>query len=214
MKIRMWIIVGASTSFLALLFTLYIVHDWWVAKAQIEEWEQIKYNPDEFAPAELPIEIVGRQLDWYIRYPSSGRFEADHQLVENFNRETSANRGQEDGLRLVNELHLWKGGKALLHLKSDDVLHSFFVPVVRLKQDVVPGRTTKAWLTPLQSNVTWNPEAGDWKYSDEWEFVCAEHSVQGHTRMIGLLFVHETKADFLKWLKQAEEGGLQPPKGK
>jgi cytochrome c oxidase subunit II len=214
MKIRTGIIVGASIGFLAVLITIYMARDWWVAKAQIEEWERVKYKPDESAPAALPIEIVGRQFEWHIRYPNSGRFEADPQLVENFDRETSANRGQADDLHLVNELHLWKGGKALLHLKSTDVPHSFFVPALRLKQDVIPGKTTKVWLTADQSNVTWNPDSGDWKYGEDWEFACAEHSFQGQTKMSGLLLVHETKDDFLKWLKQAEEGGLQLPKGK
>jgi cytochrome c oxidase subunit 2 len=209
MKLRTWVIVAAFIGFIVALSTaLYIVREVWIAKAQIDEidtWSQAKYS-SRSTTAELPIEIVGQQFEWRIRYPSRHRLQNDLQLGEHFARETSADQGQADDIHLVNELHLWKGGSVHIHLKSQDVLHSFFVPRMRLKQEAVPGKVTIVTMEAIKSNVAWEPKADDWIPSDEWEFCCGEH-----TKMRGRLFVHETKADFLKWLKRAEEVRPQRP---
>jgi cytochrome c oxidase subunit 2 len=210
MKVHTWVIVAGSVAVLLALGGLYIAFDLWAAKTQIDAWSQVKYQSRP-PPAELPIEIAGWRFEWRIRYPSSRRIQSDPQLAESFAKEASADHGQADDLHFVNELHLWKGGVVYLSLKSGDVPHSFFVPVLRLKQEAVPGKVTFAWLTASENNVTWDPEAGDWKLGDPWEFVCAEHYAQSETRMGGRLFVHETKDDFLKWLKRAEEGRLHHP---
>jgi cytochrome c oxidase subunit 2 len=205
--------VGVVVFIVLALCALYVLKDLWSAKSQIDEWSKVKHRGREPRTAELPIEIVGRQFEWRIRYPSSRRFQSDPQLVANFAKETSADQGQADDLHLVNELHLWEGAEVQILLKSKDVLHSLFVPVFRLKQDAVPGKVTTVWLVAHQSNVTWDAEAADWKHGDEWEFACAEHHGLARTKMRGQLFVHETKDDFLRWLKRTEEAGLQPPRG-
>src|SRR5262249_32830147 len=123
-------------------------------RQQIEAWSQIKYQPMR-PPAALPIEIVGHQFEWRIRYPSSRRLQSNSQLMENFAKESHADQEQADELHIVNELHLWKGGRVQIHLKSADVPHSFFLPLVRLKQDAIPGKVTDVWLEALHSNVKW-----------------------------------------------------------
>ena len=62
-----------------------------------------------------------------------------------------------------------------VRLRSLDVIHSFFLPHFRVKQDAVPGMTTETWFVPKQ--------AGD------YEIACAEHCGLGHYRMRGQLHV-------------------------
>jgi cytochrome c oxidase subunit II len=204
---RTWVIVTVSVVLLLALGGLYGVLDVWVwsrlADAQIDTWSKAKYNPLP-AAVDLPIEVVGRQFEWRIRYPSSRRLQNDPELAENFGAEASADRTQADDVVLVNELRLWKGASVRIHLKSADVVHSLRMPNLRLQQEAVPGKVTPVWLCVDQSNVTWDAASGDWKPGDQWEFACAEHGGQGPTQMKGQLFVHETKDDFLRWLRQVE----------
>lgn len=212
MKLRPWIIAVATIGFMLALGASFLVYQVWVANNQIEAWEQKKYSPTPGA-ADLPIEIAGQRFEWRIRYPSSRRLQSDRQLVENFALEADTDREQADDLHLVNELHLWKGAVVQVHLKSRDVLHSFFVPALRLKQDAMPGKVTPVRLAAVESNVAWDAEASDWKCNDQWEFACTEHLGPGPTRMRGQLFVYETKDDFLKWLRRAETIRPQRPGG-
>lgn len=204
MKRHAWIIVGSVISLMCALGASFWAWHVWVGENQIESWEQEKYSRPS-STVELPIEIVGQKFEWRIRYPSSRRLENDRQLVENFALEAGTDRGQADDLHFVNELHLWKDGLVEVHLKSGDVLHSFFVPALRLKQDAVPGKVTPVRLAVAESNVAWDAEAGDWKCTESWEFACAEHLGSGPTRMKGQLHVYETKEEFLKWLRRLEK---------
>ncbi|MCI0558739.1 MAG: hypothetical protein MN733_09605, partial [Nitrososphaera sp.] len=98
-----------------------------------------------------------------------------------------------DDILTINQLHLPVDQTVLIHLKSKDVLHSFFVPQFRMKQDAVPGITGRIWVS-----VT---KAGN------YEIACAELCGIGHYRMRGFLTV-ETSQDFQGWLaKTATEQG-------
>jgi cytochrome c oxidase subunit 2 len=209
MKIPAWLIGVASISLVLALGVLYHLREVWLAQAEVEALSQVKYTRPQPA-AELPIEIVGQRFEWRIRYPSSRRIESDRELIENFAKESSASQAQADDVYLVNELHMWKRGPVQIYLKSADVPHSFFLPVMRLKKDVIPGQVIDVWLKANDSNVSWDAEVADWKHDEEWQFACVEHSGQGPTKMRGQLFVYETKADFLKWLKRAEKERLKP----
>ncbi len=56
-----------------------------------------------------------------------------------------ADHPQIDDVHLVNELHTWKGADVKIYLKTQDVIHSFFLPNLRLKQDALPGKTIPMW---------------------------------------------------------------------
>jgi cytochrome c oxidase subunit 2 len=89
-----------------------------------------------------------------------------------------------------NVLLLPEGKTVLLRIRSLDVIHSFFLPNFRVKQDAVPGMTVQIWFTPK--------ETGD------FEIACAEHCGLGHYRMRGQVHV-VAAADFDKTLKAAAE---------
>ena len=88
-------------------------------------WASIREaRPD----AATEIEVLAEQFAWNIRYPGpDGAF------------------GTGDDLTTINQLHVPAGEPVLIHLTSKDVIHSFFVPQLRIKQDAVPGLDGRLW---------------------------------------------------------------------
>ena len=104
-----------------------------------------------------------------------------------------------EGQREINELHIPMGRPIRLTMTSEDVIHSFFVPEFRIKQDVVPGRYTTAWFEPTKPG--------------KYHLFCAEYCGTNHSRMIGSIYVMEPQ-DYQAWLtggapmgSLAESGG-------
>jgi cytochrome c oxidase subunit II len=141
-----------------------------IALYQMGTWASIKFRS---AAPRVPAlaEITGRQFQWVMRYPG-----ADSKL------------NTSDDLFTVNDLHFVKNKQALIYLKSSDVLHSFFLPILRIKQDAVPGMTIPVWFD--------SDTAGD------FELVCAELCGWGHYKMRGKVTIHETEAEFQKWFDE------------
>jgi cytochrome c oxidase subunit II len=142
-----------------------------IALYQMGTWAAIKFR--SAAPKVQPIaEITARQFQWVMTYPGS-----DGLL------------NTPDDLHLVNDLHFVKDKTALIYLKSSDVLHSFFLPQLRIKQDAVPGLTIPVWF--------------DADRSGHYELVCAELCGWGHYKMRGNVTVHESQAEFDEWMQKA-----------
>ena len=62
---------------------------------------------------------------------------------------------QKDDVHVVNQLHVIKENPAVVHLSTLDVIHSFNLPRLRVKQDALPGKIIPVWFTPTKSNVAW-----------------------------------------------------------
>lgn len=144
-----------------------------IALYQMGTWAEIKFRSSQ--PRVQPLaEVTARQFQWMIRYPGpDGRL------------------GTADDLHTVNDLRFVKDAPAVIYLKSQDVLHSFFLPQMRIKQDAVPGLTIPVWF--------------DADRGGPYELVCAELCGWGHYKMRGKVFVYETQADFDRWMKGALE---------
>jgi cytochrome c oxidase subunit II len=179
----------------------------YIAIAQITAWEKIKYLKQMPEP-DLVMTVTARQWDWTMRYadtPQPG------------NARTWAEIPAIDDIYLPDELHCWKGANVRMFLKTQDVLHSLFLPQLRLKQDALPGKTIPMWFNATDFNTRFNESTGNCDLTDkskEWEIACAELCGGGHYRMRGLLYVHETKEDYLNWLKHAQKAARsrQPEK--
>jgi cytochrome c oxidase subunit 2 len=187
----------------------------YIAVAQVGAWEEIKYYSRMPRPAgkTQQLEVSARQFEWRVRYPSPERmasWENDAKLSEDF-----AKSRHEDDIWVVNEVHVWKDNPVLVHLGTRDVLHSFYIRELRLKQDAVPGKTIRVWFEATKANTfkvgnRWldgggRTEQGAAKDRAEvWEIACAELCGWGHSKMVGRLYVHETKADYIEWLKSAQ----------
>ncbi len=95
-----------------------------------------------------------------------------------------------NGRREIDELHLPVGQPVRLVLATEDVIHSFFVPAFRIKQDAVPGRYTTIRFTPTREG--------------EYRLHCAEYCGTDHARMGGRVVVMAPAA-FARWLERGTE---------
>ena len=114
------------------------------------------YRGREDAPT---INVLGKQWMWKVEHP--------------------------DGAREINTLHVPVGQTIRLRLSSADVIHSFFVPALRLKKDAVPGMHNTAWFTATQTGT--------------YHLLCAEYCGANHSRMRGEVIVMR-QADYQRWL--------------
>jgi cytochrome c oxidase subunit 2 len=97
-----------------------------------------------------------------------------------------------EGRREINELHVPVGRPVKLLMTSEDVIHSFYVPAFRVKQDAVPGRYTSMWFQPEKTG--------------EYHLFCAEFCGTQHARMIGRIVVMEP-SEFQAWLAGSTGAG-------
>lgn len=102
------------------------------------------------------------------------------------------------GRREINHLHVPVNQSIKLIMGSEDVIHSFYVPAFRVKQDVVPGKLTTTWFKPTRTG--------------EFRLFCAEYCGTNHSRMIGSVIVME-QADFERWIS-GETGATPAEAGK
>ena len=91
-----------------------------------------------------------------------------------------------DGQREINELHVPLGQRVKLTMTSEDVIHSYYIPAFRTKTDVVPGRYTVSWFTPIKTGT--------------YHLFCAEYCGTQHSGMIGKVIVMDV-ADYQAWLR-------------
>jgi cytochrome c oxidase subunit II len=98
-----------------------------------------------------------------------------------------------EGQREINELHVPVGRDVKLIMTSQDVIHSFFVPAFRMKQDVLPGRYTIAWFRATKPGT--------------YHLFCAEYCGTQHSGMIGSIVVMEP-AQYESWMSGGSTGPL------
>src|SRR5690348_10511434 len=98
-----------------------------------------------------------------------------------------------EGQREINELHIPVGRSVKLTMTSEDVIHSFFVPAFRTKQDVVPGRYTTTWFKATKPG--------------KYHLFCAEYCGTKHSGMIGWVYAMEPQ-DYQDWLAGGASGSL------
>lgn len=104
-----------------------------------------------------------------------------------------------EGQREINELHIPVGRPVRITMASEDVIHSFFIPAFRTKQDVVPGTYTTTWFTPTKTG--------------KYHLFCAEYCGTRHSGMIGWIYVMEP-ADYEAWLGGGAASGSLADNGK
>lgn len=142
-------------------------------------WSEIKGVPPASA---LPIEIQAEQFAWNVRYAGpDGKF------------------GTPDDIKTINQLHIPVGKPVRVRLTSigkdnkHPVIHSFFLPELRLKQDVVPGLAIDVWFEATRTG--------------KYEIACSQFCGIGHYRMRGFLSIHSQEG-FEAWLKEAAQGSM------
>jgi cytochrome c oxidase subunit 2 len=126
-----------------------------------EIFYRIRTAPDDA----LEINVVAKQWMWKIQHPG--------------------------GQREINELHIPAGKPVKLTMISQDVIHSFYVPAFRVKQDVLPGRYVTMWFQAIRPGT--------------YPLYCAEYCGAGHSSMTGQVVVME-QSDFEQWLAGQPSG--------
>jgi cytochrome c oxidase subunit 2 len=153
-----WILIPAA---------IILVLDFWIDIAGAKAYDKIK---GDMPVCDVTVQVAGKQYNWIITYPGpDGMF------------------GSSDDLIKENELHVPVNKTTKVILTSEDVIHSFFVPVLRLKQDMLPGRKIEAWFEATETG--------------KYEIACAELCGYGHYTMRGLLYVH-SEEEYAKWLAE------------
>jgi cytochrome c oxidase subunit 2 len=107
--------------------------------------------------------VVGRQWMWKVQHP--------------------------DGQREINELHVQVGQPTKLIMTSEDVIHSFYIPAFRIKQDAVPGRYTYMWFQATKPG--------------RYHLFCAEYCGTHHSRMRGTIVALEP-SEYQEWLNSTK----------
>jgi len=113
--------------------------------------------------AAMEIHVIGKRWMWKIQHPQ--------------------------GKREINEVHLPIGVPVRLLMTSQDVIHSFYIPAFRIKQDVLPGRYTTLWMVPSKIG--------------SYHLFCSQYCGTDHARMIGQVTVM-SRPDYQTWLTTGE----------
>jgi cytochrome c oxidase subunit 2 len=103
-----------------------------------------------------------------------------------------------EGQREINELHIPLGRAVRLTMTSEDVIHSFFVPAFRTKEDVVPGKYSTTWFKPTKTG--------------KYHLFCAEYCGTNHSGMIGWIYVMDPR-DYQTWLSGGAGAGTLSENG-
>jgi cytochrome c oxidase subunit II len=141
-----------------------------IALYQMNAWAESKMRKPDIAPL---VEVTARQFEWRLRY--AGR---DGVI------------GTRDDVFHVNNLHIPVDEEILVDLKSADLLHSFFIPNLRVKQDAVPGMKIPVWFKAKEQGT--------------YDIVCAELCGWGHYKMKGRVTI-QSRRDFDRWLESMYE---------
>jgi cytochrome c oxidase subunit 2 len=153
-------------------------------------WASIYFTD---APADaLVVQVTGAQFLWTFHYPGpDGQFgRTDPKLVTGTNTVgiDRADPPAKDDIIVQGDMHLPANRAVKVRLRSTDVIHSFFLPNLRVKQDAVPGMGIEIWFTPTTPG--------------NYEVACAELCGLGHYRMKALLTIDESQENFEKWLQE------------
>lgn len=159
----------------------------WSARNEPPPFDSAQGKPPGVPPVE--IRIAAEQFAWNIHYPGpDGRFGRTSQTLISASNPIGIDRGDataQDDIGLLNVLMLPVDRTAVIQLTSRDVIHSFTLNEMRVKQDATPGMTSRVWFTPTLTG--------------DWEIACSQLCGAGHYRMRGEYHV-VSPAQWDQWL--------------
>ena len=161
----------------------------------IPAWSRWTARPTQAAKA-MEIRVVAEQFAWNIHYPGPdgkfGRTDVNHVSSSNPLGIDPADPAAKDDIATLNQLHLVVNKPVVIRITSKDVIHSFFLPYMRVKQDATPGMEVPVHFTPVKTSG-----------AETWEIACAQLCGLGHYRMKGQFQVH-TAEEFAKWMSEQQ----------
>ena len=135
------------------------------------------------------VRVVAEQFAWNVHYPGAdgvfGRTSIQLITPDNPLGLDRRDPAGSDDITTINRLNLPVGRPVIVYLSSKDVIHSFGLPQMRIKQDATPGVVQPVWFTPTVTG--------------EWDIACSQRCGLGHYRMRGMYAI-QTQAQFDAWL--------------
>jgi cytochrome c oxidase subunit II len=153
----------------------------------IPAWaKRVKAFPSENEA--VVVRVVGEQFAWNVHYPGPdgrfGRTDVTKVTADNPLGLDRTDPAAKDDITTINQLYLPVDRPALVHLSSKDVIHSFGLIEMRVKQDAIPGMSMPVWFVPSRVG--------------EYEIACSQLCGLGHFRMRGFVTI-QSDADYRKW---------------
>jgi cytochrome c oxidase subunit 2 len=169
----------------AVLLLFYAIPAWATRVAQF---------PSESDTNAVVVRVVAEQFAWNIHYPGpDGKFgRTDIKLVSADNPMglDKKDPNAKDDITEINQLTLPANRPVLIHLSSKDVIHSFGLYEMRVKQDAIPGMDIPVWFIPNRPGA--------------YEIACSQLCGLGHYRMRGAVTV-QSQSDFEAWMAEQEK---------
>jgi cytochrome c oxidase subunit 2 len=159
------------------------------------------------------VRVVAEQFAWNVHYPGpDGLFgRTDPKLIDVQANPLGLDRSDpaaKDDVTTINQLHLPVDRPVLIQLTSKDVIHSFALQEMRIKQDVIPGTTIQVWFVPKVTTEEMRRRTGNPDFN--YEISCAQLCGLGHYRMRGYVTV-ESPEGFGKWMDEQEAQLAESP---
>lgn len=161
-------------------------------------------------PEAVKIRVIAQQFAWNIHYPGpDGVFgNTSINLVDEAENPIGLDRKDEfgkDDVFTVNQLHIPVNTPINISLSSKDVLHSFGLPELRVKQDAIPGMEIPFWFEATMTTEEFmKTTIGSGREGKGFEIACAQLCGLGHYRMKGFLTIHDDEG-YAAWHEEQQE---------
>jgi len=147
------------------------------------------------------VRVVGEQFAWNVQYPGAdGKFGRTDVKLVSADNPLGLDRSDPDGkddVTTINQLNVPVDRPVLVQLSSKDVIHSFGLYEMRVKQDAIPGLRIPVWFIPTVTTADMRQKLG--KADFDYEITCSQLCGLGHFRMRGFLTV-QSATDYQKWM--------------
>ncbi len=137
------------------------------------------------------VRVVAEQFAWNVHYPGAdgqfGRARPDLMSADNPLGIDRTDPASKDDITTINQMNFPVGKPVIVHLSSKDVIHSFSLIQMRVKQDTIPGESIPLWFMPTMTG--------------DWEINCSQLCGLGHYRMRGF-YSSKTQEAYDVWMKE------------
>ncbi len=173
-------------------------------------WSELKTDVPKVTEDTVQVRVIAQQFAWNCHYPGEdGKFgPTKPELVDEETNPVGLDRSSPagaDDIVTINQLHLPVNKMAMIYLTSKDVIHSFALPEMRVKQDAIPGMSIPVFFTPTKTSTEFLEEIkGTGREGKGYEIACAQLCGNSHYRMRGFLTV-DTEEEFEAFLAEEAE---------
>ena len=200
-----WLIAGFTVLMVALTAPVFVLIFLFAIRYRRGRQADRTHRPSGSVPIETSWTVLPflATLGFFVYaaylYLDLGRPPADSLVIDVVAKQWMWKFEHPGGQREIDDLHVPVGQDVRLTMTSQDVIHSFFVPALRIKQDVLPGRYTELWFNANRPGV--------------YPIRCSQFCGMDHSLMIGRLVVM-SGGDYARWLQQAGASGDLAAQGK